>query len=189
LELPPELSWIEVDFPAVLDYKANLLAGEKPKCRLARSSIDVNDPIQIEKLFELAGDGPALIITEGLLMYLAAETIQELAAKAGASGVSYWISDITSPAFARMVGMDSYTSIQQMRAESHLDGLQILEVLGRHGWKTTRLCSYMTDVAEFAGERIAKAMAEAAKRPPRTEPMPPMDDPTGVHLFLHSSVN
>jgi hypothetical protein len=47
----------------------------------------------------------------------------------------------------------------------------------------------MRDVMEFAGERIAKMAAAAAQRPPRTAPTPPMDDPTGVHLFLNSSMN
>jgi methyltransferase (TIGR00027 family) len=182
LDLPAALRWIEVDFPDVLDYKAAMLASETPKCRLERIAADLNDPSARQAVFAAAFEAPALMITEGLLMYLAAGTIEALASESASSGgVRYWLSDITSPSFARNVGMDSFQTVQAMRADSHLDGLQILGALELHGWTSIERRSYITDIWSFAGPRIQAAMA---KRPPGPPPpaLPP-GDPTGVHLF------
>jgi len=40
--------------------------------------------------------------------------------------------------------MDSYQSIQDMRAKGHLDGLQILDVVYRNGWASVDRRSYLT---------------------------------------------
>ena len=69
-------------------------------------------------------------------------------------------------------------SIRHVQAPDALKGEQILEVLGRHGWKTSAMRSYITDV-EFVRERVQRAMGGAT--PPR-RPYPP-GDPTGVHRF------
>jgi methyltransferase (TIGR00027 family) len=181
LDLPADLRWIEVDFPAILDYKASVMESETPKCSLVRLAADLDDPAARKAVFASVPEAPSLMITEGLLMYLAAETIEALALESAASAVRYWLSDITSPGFARNVGMDSYQSVQEMRAETHLDGLQILATLQLHGWTTVERRSYLTDIMSFAGPRIMAAMAN---RPPGAAPpaLPP-DDPTGVHLF------
>src|SRR5215469_13761290 len=43
LELPPDLWWIEADFPEMLSYKARAMASEQPKCRLERIATDVTE--------------------------------------------------------------------------------------------------------------------------------------------------
>ena len=117
LDLPPELRWIEVDFPDMLDYKSALLEAERPHCRLERLAADVTDPAQRNAVFAAAGDAPALMITEGLLMYLPAGAVEALAVDSPrASGVRYWMMDTTSQAFAKRVHMASYQSIENVRA-------------------------------------------------------------------------
>ncbi len=182
LDLPGDLRWIEVDFTAMLDYKAALLEAERPKCRVDRIAADLNDASQRRAVFAAAGGAAGLMITEGLLMYLAAETVEGLAAEPGAmSGIRYWLTDITSPLMSRIVGMDSFQSVQNMRAPSHLDGTKILETLDRNGWISKKQRSYVTDVWEFAGERIRAARAKAPA--PAAQPPIPPEDPSGVHLF------
>ena len=78
----------------------------------------------------MAGDGPALMITEGLLMYLPAASIDALAAN---TAVSHWILDAVSAEVARRMRMDSYQAIEKVRAADHLDGAQMLDVLRQHG--------------------------------------------------------
>jgi hypothetical protein len=46
LQLPPDLRWLEVDFPAILDYKDSLMATEKLRCRRERLTADLNDAAQ-----------------------------------------------------------------------------------------------------------------------------------------------
>ena len=181
LKLSPDLRWIEVDFADVLDYKDQHMLGEKPRCGRERLSVDLNDAAQQRAMYEAAGSSPALMITEGLLLYLPAATVDALAAQVSAQcGVRYWISDLTTSAFTRILsaGADTLQPIRHVQASDSLKGEQILEVLQRHGWATLEMRSYINDVG-FVRERVLRATGGV--EPPRP-PFPP-DDPTGVHLF------
>ena len=182
LELPATLRWVEVDFPAMLDYKDSIMASVVPKCRRERLAADVSDASQRASVFAAAGDGPTLMITEGLLMYLPASTVEALAVEAAAG---YWLLDAASLEMSRRVRMDSLQSIENVRAAGHLDGVQIIDVLQRHGWASLRRLSYgRGDVMEFAAERIA-AMFRNLRPDQMPQPLS-ADDPSGVHLFARS---
>src|SRR5205814_9443672 len=43
LPLPPALRWVEADFPDVIAYKQEQIAGERPACALERVGIDLSD--------------------------------------------------------------------------------------------------------------------------------------------------
>jgi len=181
LDLPPDLRWIEVDFADVLDYKDGVLSGETPRCRRERLSVDLNDPAQRHTVYEAADSAPALMITEGLLMYLPAATVEGLAAECSTEcGVADWICDITTTAFSKAIGGggSGMQSLRHVQAPDCLRGEQILEVFRRHGWKIVASRSYVTDVA-FARDRVRRMMGGVD--PPRP-PIPP-DDPTGLHRF------
>jgi methyltransferase (TIGR00027 family) len=181
LDLSPDLRWIEIDFADMLDYKDQLMSGERLHCRRERLSIDLNDAAQRRRMFAAAGSLPALMVTEGLLLYLSAATVDALAAEAsGYTRVAHWISDITTSEFSKVLAgvADPMQPIRHVQASDALKGEQILEVLERHGWTTSAMRSYIHDV-EFVFERIRRAMGGAT--PPRL-PYPP-NDPTGVHLF------
>jgi Leucine carboxyl methyltransferase len=64
LDLPADLHWIEVDLPAILDYKAAILDSEKPSCHVERLKADLNDPERRCAMLAAASE-PALMITEG----------------------------------------------------------------------------------------------------------------------------
>jgi len=181
LDLSPDLRWIEIDFADVLDYKDQHMAGETPRCRRERLSVDLNDAARRRAMYKAAGAAPALMITEGLLLYLPAATVDALASEAAAqSGIAYWISDLTTSAFTRILsgGSDTMQPIRHVQASDALKGEQILEVLQRHGWETSAMRSYINDVG-FVRERVLRATGGV--EPPRP-PFPP-GDPTGVHLF------
>lgn len=178
LELPAALRWIEVDFPAMLDYKDGVMGDVAPKCRRERLAADVNEVSGRDSVFAAAGGGPTLIITEGLLMYLPAATVEALAAN---TAVSHWMLDVASAEMTRRVGMNSYQAIENVRAADHLDGLQILDVVQRHGWRGIRCLSYSADVMRFAEERVFNMFRNV---PPDKIPKPmPAGDPSGVHLY------
>src|ERR1700752_1993288 len=75
LKLSPDLRWIEVDFADMLDYKDQHMSGEKSSCRRERLTVDLNDAAQRRVMYDAAGSSPALMITEGLLLYLPAATV------------------------------------------------------------------------------------------------------------------
>lgn len=182
LALPADLRWIEVDFPEMLDYKAGLLAAERPSCQWTQLEADLSDAERRRAVFEAAGDGPGLLISEGLLMYLSEAVVAAVAASL--NGTWHWLADITSAEFARRTGTSSCDSIQRVRAEGHLTGGQILDVLRRCGWSACRHRSYLTDAWAIGAERI-QALAKLAASRANAEPMKaiPADDPSGVTLF------
>ncbi len=183
LDLPANLRWIEIDFADVLDYKEGMMSGETPRCRRERLTADLNDPAQRGAVYEAAGTAPALMITEGLLMYLPAATVDALAAECGErSGVAHWISDISTTEFRKALGgANALQAIRHVQAPDSLEGEQIMEVLGRHGWTTAARRSYISDVG-FIRERILRSTGGV--EPPR--PNFPAGDPTGVHRFGRS---
>ncbi len=184
LELPPELRWVEVDFPAVLDYKEGLLAEERARCRRERLTADLNDPAQRRAVFQALGPSPALLITEGLLMYLPSATVSAIAAEARSeSGITHWISEITTSTFTKAIGGGGTRVVRHVQAEDHLQGEQILETIYRHQWVTTARRSYITDL-EFASERISRMMAGHPQ--PLTPPSFAPNEPAGVHRFTRA---
>jgi methyltransferase (TIGR00027 family) len=177
LDLPAELRWVEVDFPAMLDYKNGIMSGVDLKCRRESLAADVTLVPGRESVFS-AATGPTLMITEGLLMYLPGGTIDALAAGTAAG---YWLMDIASPEMANRVKMNSCQAIENVRASDHLDGLQTLDVLHRHGWVGLRRLSYSSDAMAVAADRI---FAMLGSLPPDQMPQPlPSNDPSGVNLL------
>ena len=181
LDLPPHLRWIEVDFSEMLDYKDALMGSEVPKCRRERLSVDLNAREERLSIYSAAGSAPVLMITEGLLMYLPAATVESLTAEARQeSGIRHWIADITTSAFTQAIGAsDAMRSLRHVQASDCLPGEQILETLRRTGWMTVARRSFITDMA-FAERRVEQMMGGR----PRPAP-PPLahEDPTGVHHF------
>ncbi len=180
LELPADLRWVEVDFADMLDYKDGFMSAETPRCRRERLTADVNDAAQRRIIYAAAGSAPALMITEGLLMYLPAATVEALAVEAGQeSGIAHWMSDITTSQFATALKIDTLRSVGHVQASDFLQGEQILERLRGQGWVTGARRSYLTDVA-FAIERAQKMFGPRPSGPPPIS----LDDPTGVHRFV-----
>jgi methyltransferase (TIGR00027 family) len=180
LDLASDLRWIEIDFADVLDYKDRIMSGETLRCRRERLTIDVTHAAQRRAMYEAAGPAPTLMITEGLLMYLPAATVDALAAESGRqNGIAHWISDLTTTAFAEALGgKDAMQSLRHVQASDAMKGEGILEVLQRHGWRSAARRSYITDVG-FTRERVRRSMGGAT---PPTPPFPP-GDPSGVHRF------
>lgn len=104
LDLPADLVWVEADLPALTTEKEAALADEKPHCILIRRGVDLADPSALAKFLDAALGplGPenspatkALVLTEGLLMYLDEETVRTMAAALTRPEISWWVMDIT----------------------------------------------------------------------------------------------
>jgi methyltransferase (TIGR00027 family) len=106
MQLPPSLKWIEVDLPEILAYKEEILRDEKSVCSLERIRLDLSNATARRELFsELGGRSKkALIITEGLLIYLTSDDVAGLAKDlAVPPSFQSWILDIASPGLLRML--------------------------------------------------------------------------------------
>src|SRR5215210_2206956 len=100
LALPPSLRWVDVDLPGILQYKAEMLRTETPVCRYEAVTADLREVPARQALFARLGAGAsrALIVTEGLLVYLPPEQVATLAADLHAQPCfQEWVTDLASP--------------------------------------------------------------------------------------------
>jgi methyltransferase (TIGR00027 family) len=100
LELPGDLHWVDVDLPAILEYKRQTLEGARARCRYEAVPLDLTDETARRELFARLGAGAtdALVIAEGLLVYLADEQVAGLARDLHARpGLRWWLIDLASP--------------------------------------------------------------------------------------------
>jgi len=100
IDLPPSLLWIEVDLPEILAHKEEILRGEKPVCSLERIRLDLSDVPARRELFARLGrqSRKALVISEGLVVYLSSDEVALLAQDLAAQpNFRSWILDMVSP--------------------------------------------------------------------------------------------
>jgi methyltransferase (TIGR00027 family) len=105
LDLPPDFQWIEADLPQMLEEKAELLADQVPRCRLTRYAVDLADPVARKAFFDKALDGAtnALVLTEGLLMYLEDADVTALSEALNRPEVGWWMFDFGGPGLKRLM--------------------------------------------------------------------------------------
>ena len=107
LDLPAPLRWVEADLPPMIREKERQLAEARPRCRLVRIGVDLADSAaRGAALQEAIGSSrQALVITEGLLVYLDESQVRELTADlASRAGIRGWVLDLASPELIRMMG-------------------------------------------------------------------------------------
>ena len=100
LDLPADLRWLEADLPDILEYKARRLEGERPRCRLERVAVDLTDAGARRRLLDRVGGRPTLVLSEGLLVYLAREDVSALGRDlAERHDLRWWLLDLAGPLF------------------------------------------------------------------------------------------
>jgi len=106
LDLPPQLHWIDVDLEGILSYKEAALAGDRPRCRVEFVRADLTDHTARRALFQRVGAEAkrALVISEGLLVYLTPEDVTALAQDLSAQpALRWWLIDLGSPALLQFL--------------------------------------------------------------------------------------
>lgn len=185
LELPSALRWIEADFPAMLEYKREKLVDARPNCRLERVAADLSDAPQRQKLFERVGREEALMITEGLLMYLPRAGLLELADRAPqASGVRHWLLDVVSEEMMRMSGGGDQSAVNELRPKDHLVGQAILDAAAESGWTITEKRTYAEGGAAASPIRTRK-LGEMLMKKKGLSSVPQDDGVSGIYLLTH----
>jgi methyltransferase (TIGR00027 family) len=100
LKLPPSLRWFDVDLPGMIEYKTEVMRGEQPACQYEAVAVDLtSDAARDEVLRRVAGVSQrALVVTEGLLIYLSPEQVASLAHALHATrSVRWWLADVANP--------------------------------------------------------------------------------------------
>ncbi|HEV2491293.1 MAG TPA: SAM-dependent methyltransferase [Candidatus Acidoferrales bacterium] len=150
LELPASVRWVEVDLPEMMDYKSEMLKGETPKCKLERVSVDLADETARRELFARlnASAERALVITEGLLAYLAPEQVTSLAKDLHASEhFRYWLTDLASPKVKQMMDKHWGKQLKAAGAPFKFAPAKSEEFFRPHGWEAV-------EFRDFFGESV-----------------------------------
>ncbi len=137
MDLPPELTWVESDLPEIIEEKSRALAGETARCKLERVAVDLSDSSARRAFLEraLAGARRALVVTEGLLVYLEPETVRAFAQALHARAeIGFWVHDLASPAILQMMQKSFSPGLGDTAAFRFgpADGVRFFKELGWH---------------------------------------------------------
>lgn len=174
LNLPPGFSWIEADLPELLAEKTQLLADQTPHCRLTRTAVDLADPSARDAFLDeaLAGATKALVLTEGLLMYLEEKDVTALSQAIKRPGVAWWMLDFSGPGLNRMMNKKMAGLRQNAPFKfGPANGLAYFEDLG---WHVTEAESLLVAAHRFRRlpppMRLAAWLPQPNPRKPGTRP-------------------
>jgi len=157
---------VEVDLAGILDYKEEILAAERPVCPLERVRLDLSDLDARRKLFERLGrdSRKALIISEGLLIYLAPDEVSALARDLSAPpSFQLWIVDIASPGLVRMLQKNIGQSLSQAGAPLKFGPPEGPGFFEPSGWEPIDVRNPLKTAARF--KRLSFGMRLAAMLP------------------------
>lgn len=136
LDLPEDFSWVEADLPALLAEKEQLLAGETPRCRLTRHAVDLSDASARSAFLDeaVAGASKALVLTEGLLMYLDEAAVVGLSQTLVRPEIAWWLLDVASAAIVETMREKSAALLRNAPFQfGPTNGIAFFEDLG---WTT-----------------------------------------------------
>lgn len=140
LELPRSLRWIEVDLPAMVRDKTEALAAEQPVCHLERVPLDLADAAARRALLaRIAVErNHVLVITEGLLVYLAPDTVGQLADDlAGQPSIRHWATDLATPMIKKRVNRWWGKKFKQAQTNYQFAPEEGTQFFVPHGWRET----------------------------------------------------
>jgi methyltransferase (TIGR00027 family) len=146
MELPPSLQWIEIDLPEILAYKEEILAPEKPRCRLERIRLDLAQIDERRRVFAALGarSKNALVITEGLIIYLTAEQVGELAIDlAKQPSFRHWVTDLCSPGLLEMLQKNLNPHLAAANAPLQFGPEEGPPFFDKFGWRATDIRSLL----------------------------------------------
>jgi methyltransferase (TIGR00027 family) len=138
LDVPASLRWVDVDLPGILNYKTEMLKGERPRCRYEAVTADLTDRAARAALFKRFGAEAkrVLVVTEGLLIYLTAEQVGSLADDLHAqSAFRWWVIDLASPDLLKMMVRMWGSPTEKANASFRFAPADGTAFFAPHGWR------------------------------------------------------
>jgi methyltransferase (TIGR00027 family) len=159
MTLPPHVAWIDVDLPEILAEKTSALAAERPACGFEAVAADLTKARERRALFERIGRASrrAIIVSEGLLAYLADDDVTALARDLHAvPNFRWWLIDLVSPRLLRMLNRQWGASLEAAHAPLRFapeEGTRFFETTG---WREVEFRSTFDE-----GHRLKRQMRGA----------------------------
>ena len=152
MDLPESLQWVEVDFQEIIDYKKEVLADAKPRCRLERISLDLADLASRRALLAQldARATRAVIATEGLLIYFSPDQVASLATDLAAQAhFKTWIIDLASPGQLRLMQRTTGKQLSEAGAAFKFGPAEGANFFVPFGWEPAEVQGMLRTAAEF----------------------------------------
>lgn len=185
MDLPPSLTWVEVDLPDIISYKEEILAKEQPKCRLERLSLDLSERQGRRKLLEQLDLQAKKIaaLAEGLLVYLTREEVARLAQDlSDGKHFHSWVIDLASPVHLKFMQWTMGKQLGEAGAAFKFGPAEGPDFFRPYGWEPRDVQGLLKTAARF--KRAPEATSDSLE-----EPKGPMGRRqwSGVCLFHKSS--
>jgi methyltransferase (TIGR00027 family) len=183
MDLPSNLKWVDVDLPGMIEYKDEILQTEKPKCNYRAIPADLSNKETRLQLFDKLNKEckKALIVTEGLMMYLTAEQATDLSL--GLSDHSHfhrWVFDLQSPPLLKLAIEKMGAALTGSGAKFQFAPEEGEKFFEKYGWKNLRSESKLKTALSL--NRLSGDLKSFAQMP--EPPGPKRDFPwSGVCLF------
>ncbi len=155
LPLPPTLRWVEVDLPEMLDYKEPKLAGERPHCLREAVRLDLRNRAARRALFARLGDPlrRGLVLSEGLLVYLAEQEVAKLAEDLHAQpALRWWLLDLASPVLLKRLQKVYGRIMQDARARMQFAPAGGTDFFRPYGWREVEFRSMWVEAHRLKRE-------------------------------------
>jgi methyltransferase (TIGR00027 family) len=152
MAVPASLRWAEVDLPEILDYKEEILANETAACSLERIKLNLADVDARREIFDRLGRSAkkALIITEGLLIYLSAEEVGALAEDlARPASFARWVLELGSPGLLCMLQRQWNEQLAGAAAPLRFGPAEGPGFFTQHGWRPAEVHSVLKTAARL----------------------------------------
>ena len=143
LPLPPSLRWLHVDLPDMVDYFRGQMADETPHCELEFIAADMRDADAKRDVFTRAAmRGPVLVITEGLLVYLEADQVADLARDLhDIAQAEWWLTDLASPMLLKFLEKQWAPKLKEGNAPFRFGPAEGTAFFQPFGWRETEFRS------------------------------------------------
>jgi methyltransferase (TIGR00027 family) len=138
LDLPPALQWVDVDLPGILGHKTEMMAGEAPRCRYEAVHADLADAAQRDAVLARLGASAksALVVSEGLLIYLVPADVAALAdALHRQPSFRWWLTDLASPKLLEWMTKTWGKQVGQGNAPFRFAPERGSRYFEAHGWR------------------------------------------------------
>jgi methyltransferase (TIGR00027 family) len=146
MDLPATLTWVEIDLPGIIEYKEEMLANYKPACQLERIKLNLTDGSELRPVLAELGRRAkrALIVCEGLLVYLSRDEVAGLSSDlAAVPSFRQWILDLVSPALMQMMVKQLGTHLEAAGSPMKFGPEEGPDFFVPYGWKPVRVQSML----------------------------------------------
>jgi methyltransferase (TIGR00027 family) len=147
LPLPAGVRWLDVDMPSVITQRREGLGTAVAACAHRHLAADLSDARARSRVMaEAAADGPLLVVTEGLLIYLAPEQVSALATQLRLEAhAQWWVADLITPLLQRATGLLWHGQLAGAQAPFRFAPRDAPQFFRQSGWQEQEFHSTWDD--------------------------------------------